>query len=809
MRFYKLTIFLSFLLLFMNMKAENMKYSIIPTPKMFSVEDGIFSFPKTSSVKLIGEDKTQLGFSVEKLNNTLKNNGIQATINENNANVTFEIVKESDLKDVPTQFVNEAYKLIIDKNGININAVTYKGIYYGVTSLIQLFERSNNAIPFCTILDYPDMQIRGVSDDISRGQVSTLDNFKKIIENIARYKMNTYMPYMEDVLQLESFPTIGVNRGALTNNEVKELISFAAKNFVEIVPIYQTLGHYENILLQKEFLKYAEFPGAASLDVSNPATYTFLETMLKEVFELFPSVNINIGADESYDVGLGNSKSLVDKSSLAKVHLEHYKKVYAICKKYNKNVWMYSDILLHHPEILDELPKDIVAVDWHYRPDAEYPSTETFDKAGFKYIVSPSVWNFLSPFPTNFNALPNIEYITKDGIKNNSIGMINSNWGDYGAETIKELIYYGYAYSAACAWNINDSELTDFTKNYFTDFFNTSDSQIDEFYTLFSTQLNQFLWHDVFRHPALPFKTPVWWESSANRTTKNSWTLNILPTLKGNIANAKIVAKRNADHIEILQYMVNLNEWFVLKTQTQQLINDLLNNNSSENKLCINLIDKNIETIKKLRDEYKSIWLRYYKPENLNMIEDKYNRLIAYFEETKTNIKNNTLHSPVIESKWIYLSTEKDNLVRNAKFKKSFDINSKVKSAKLQLLGDTYVKLYINGEFIDEIYARRSLSLLVDYGRILYVDITKYLKNGENTIEVVAQNFNNKGNAGFNLFANIITEDGQYELSSNETWWGKDLSNDNSSWQQALTKDYNYIVTEPNFETDRTSWIER
>ncbi|MCK7523612.1 MAG: hypothetical protein MZV64_41235 [Ignavibacteriales bacterium] len=88
--------------------------------------------------------------------------------------------------------------------------------------------------------------------------------------------MNTYMPYLEDMLEFEKYPTIGKDRGALTKNEVKEILDFARKNFVEVTPIFQTLGHYENILSQDEFLKHAEFPGAASLSVSSDSTYVFL-----------------------------------------------------------------------------------------------------------------------------------------------------------------------------------------------------------------------------------------------------------------------------------------------------------------------------------------------------------------------------------------------------------------------------------------------------------------------------------------------------------------------------------------------------
>jgi len=568
------------------------------------------------------------------------------------------------------------------------------------------------------------------------------------------------------------------------------------------------LGHYENILTQPEFVKYAEFPGAASLDVSNPQIYPFLESMLKQVFELFPSEYINIGADESYDVGLGNSKPLAEKSSLAEIHLQHYLKVYDICKKQNKKVMMYSDILLNHPEIIERLPKDIIPVDWHYRPERDYKSTVRFNKVGLNYIVSPTVWNFVTAFPINYNAFPNIKNITVSGIKNNSIGMINSNWGDYGAETFKELIYLGYAYSAACSWNINDPELDSFSLKYFTDFFNNDNSGISEVYHILSEQLNTIVWHEMWRHPALPVRTPGWYESNISRLTKNAWINNSIPILNNLLNSAETKVKRNNDHLKVLRFMVNLTKYFALKTETTDEINLLINGKSNDKENCIKLIDLNLTELKKLQNEYKDIWISYYKPDNLNMIMDKFDFLTAFFEETKLNINNNTLVIPVIPSKWIYYSTSKDSLQNKVTFTKEFDINDDITSAKMQLLGDSYVKLKINGNFIGQIYARRSLSLIVDYRRILYTDITKYLKTGKNIIEVETENFNKEPNAGLNFIAEIKTKSGINTLISDESWVAKPIESKMSS-KNSVCKEYPYTVVAPNFNTDRTSKIER
>ncbi|MBA4251634.1 MAG: hypothetical protein C0425_09255 [Chlorobiaceae bacterium] len=799
------------LLISTQLFGKNMELPIIPNPKQVKAISGNFSFPNNLEIYFDEKIKDELKFTIELLSNSLKEKYNATTrntfVNPNKASVVFSFVPKNyfDEHKIKNELLVEAYELTISKTQIKINAVSTKGLFYGVMSLLQLIEKNyDNKFECVEIIDFPDLKVRGISDDISRGQVSTLENFKKIIEHIARYKMNTYMPYLEDMILFDKFPTIGVGRGALTKGEIKELIAHANKFFVEVIPIFQTLGHYENILAQDEFLKYAEFPGAASLCVACDETYIFLEEMLKVVFELFPSEYFHMGADESWDVGLGKSKHLVEKYGIAKVHADHYKKVYDICKKYSKKVMMYGDIILDHPEILELIPKDIIIVDWHYRADDDYPSTKKFNDYGFEYFVSPSVWNFLTTFPTNINALPNIYHITKAGIQNGADGMINSNWGDYGAETIKELVLFGYVWSAQCSWNIAGSDLSKFSKIYFYDFFGIDDARLSKMYETFSNSFNQMMWHEVWRHPLLTVRNPEWWEARMSPVGRINWMNWTMPNLLKDIEELKPNVEKNRDHLDILNYFVRFNNWYKMKLETQLLID----NEKILTPEFITLVEKNIAELKTLRDDYKTIWLRYYKPENLNMIMDKFNRLIYYFEESKNN-----LESPLIKSDWIYVKNSDTTFANFAEFQIQFNLDALPEVANIQLLGNTYAKLFINDEFVGHVHARRSLSLLVDYERILFLDIKKYLRKGENKIFVEVENYNTRGSAGFNLASNIIDANRNYNIDT------KELTNENFKWQGRESGDkewenvnaikFPFDVIAPNFKTKRTSWIER
>ncbi len=799
------------MLLFSNViSSQSFNLPIVPSPQKVYKLNGKYQFKVNTLIAITSENKASLKISAEEIQSSLKNNL--------NLNSSITTGGSGDIRLEITSFLNkiipidkkEAYELNIDKNKIIIKAKTAEGIYYGAMTLIQLIEKADhNKIPAINILDWPDLKVRGISDDISRGQVSTIKNFKRIIDFISRYKMNTYMLYLEDMLQFDAYPSIGKGRGRLSKEEVKEIVSYAKKHFVDVVPIFQTLGHYENILSQDKFLKYAEFPGAASLNVSNDSTYIFLDNMLKEVFELFPSKYFHMGADESYDVGLGASKHLVDSTDIATVHANHYKKVYNICKKYGKTVLMYGDIILKHPEILSKIPKDIIIVDWHYRPNYNYPSAKTFNDEGFKYYVSPTCWNFLTPFPANINALPNIKYFIKTGLENNATGMINSNWGDYGAETFKEFILFDYAWSAQCSWNFNESNISTFSKNYFYDFFGVNDPGFTDVYKILSEPINQMLWHDVWRHPLLDFRKPAWWEPQTSEVSKITWNNWANSNLLEQISKLKKEAIKNKDHFDLLEFIVKLNNWYQQKITTQEKLHDSLfvNNHRSE---LIDLVDQNTKKLKQLEDEFSGLWLHYYKKDNLNLIQDKFERLIAYFNETKDLINKNlkTLPSPLIESKWIYVPKDDSTFADKADFKTVFNLDASPKEAYLQLLADTYAKLYINGQYVDRVFAKRSGSLSVDYKRIKFLDIKKYLEVGENTISVHCENFYKDGAAGINIISQIITQNDTLKVltESNDNWLGKA---EDGSWEDVKEKDYSYQIIAPNFASKRTSWIER
>ena len=379
-----------------------------------------------------------------------------------------------------TNAIEQGYFLFSEDSTMYLKADSLQGIYYGIQTIIQLLNSTNskNLLRQVAIIDYPRLEIRGVSDDISRGQAATIENLKKFIKTLSHFKINHYyLVYMQDMFKFEKYPDIGKGRGAYSKAEIKDLFEYAKKHFVELIPIFQTIGHWENILHDENYWDYGEFPGSNSLNVANEQIYVLLDNMIGELREVFKSEYFHIGADESWDVGKGASKAYVDKIGISQAYLKHYKKVYEIVKKHGyTKIIIYHDILYKHKEVLVGLPEDMIIMYWKYDTKDKHPIVDKIKEFKLPLVVSPSIIDYNRLFPSLLRSEKNITNLIKYGYKNGAIGEITSSWGDYNNKEIRENRIYGFIYSAQIGWDpVREMNFLIFWKSALFHFFGIDD----------------------------------------------------------------------------------------------------------------------------------------------------------------------------------------------------------------------------------------------------------------------------------------------------------------------------------------------
>ncbi len=364
----------------------------------------------------------------------------------------------------PEAVTAQSYALTITPARITLYASAPTGLFYAVQTLRQLIRLHYNpslschpnsqaqTLPALTIRDWPTLPYRGLMLDISRRKVPTLATLKQLAEELSHYKLNVLQLYTEHTFQFPRHPKIGAGCGSLSNQDMLELDSFCRARHVELMPNLQSFGHARNTLLIPEYQHLAETELLWTLSPAFEETYTLLDELYADMLPAFTSTTFNVDCDETYDLGQGASKALADEIGVGRVYLNHILRVRELAARYRRRIQVWGDILLHHPELIGELPDDVVLLDWHYHPAGEYPTVKVFAEAGRRFWVCPGVGSWNSIFPRLYGANVNIRNLVRDGVAAGAEGMLNTDWGDHGHYQPLGLSWYGYIFGAAQGW---------------------------------------------------------------------------------------------------------------------------------------------------------------------------------------------------------------------------------------------------------------------------------------------------------------------------------------------------------------------
>lgn len=266
----------------------------------------------------------------------------------------------------------EGYRLLVDRKGITVEANRPNGLFYGAQSLLQLLppeiksaERQSVewAVPFVSVEDSPQFAWRGLMLDVSR-HFFTKEEVMKYIDELAEYKMNVFHWHLTDDqgwrIEIKAYPRlteIGAFRaervgqwwqrerqqpgepttygGYYTQEDIKEVLKYAADRFVRVVPEIDVPGHSVAALVAYPEMACLKAPEAVnvgnkfygidenSLCVGNDAVYTFMENVFSEVAALFPDEYIHVGGDECFKGFWGKCpkcKARMEKEGLKNVN---------------------------------------------------------------------------------------------------------------------------------------------------------------------------------------------------------------------------------------------------------------------------------------------------------------------------------------------------------------------------------------------------------------------------------------------------------------------------------------------------------
>ena len=306
----------------------------------------------------------------------------------------------------------DEYILSINKNNITIKASNPRGIFYGTRSLIQLMEMNKNQheihLPICKIKDCPSFKHRGMLIDCCR-HFFKKDVIKKYIDLLAYFKMNTLHWHLtEDQgwrIEIEKYPLLteigskrkdstGIYEGYYTKKDIKEIIDYAAKRHIRVIPEIEFPGHSQAAIASYPQLSCTGNPIDVATEwgvfkdiycAGNDSVYTFMEDVLEEVIELFPSPYIHIGGDEAPKTRWENCPKCQKRMEDENLKDEHELQSYFI-KRIEKYLNGKGKILIGWDEILEGgLAKNAIVQSWRGMNGGIEAA-----KHGNKVIMSPT-----------------------------------------------------------------------------------------------------------------------------------------------------------------------------------------------------------------------------------------------------------------------------------------------------------------------------------------------------------------------------------------------------------------------------------
>ncbi|MEE2664321.1 MAG: glycoside hydrolase family 20 zincin-like fold domain-containing protein [Myxococcota bacterium] len=381
----------------------------------------------------------------------------------------------------------QGYVLRAGPQGTSIRYADEVGLRYARATLAQL-ARSPAPVPALEIRDWPDFAVRGYMLDISRDRVPTRETLERIVDVLDVLRINHLELYTEHTFAFRDHETVWRDATPMTPEDLRWLDGLCGERGIELSANQNTFGHMGRWLRHPAYARRAEAPGGwrsplgqtlePGVLAPTPDNAEFALSLVREMMQNVTSRRVNIGCDETFELGRGQSRAEVEQRGRARVYLDHLKRLLAGLHEDGCEVLFWGDILREHPELVAELPSEqTVALAWWYEapvadpqlPEsvrelvAEFGISEraqlgfaghvpAFVEAGLPFWVCPgtSTWNtLLGRWP---NARANLLDAAEVGRAQRAGGYLITDWGDNGHMQPPSVSWLPLAYGASVSW---------------------------------------------------------------------------------------------------------------------------------------------------------------------------------------------------------------------------------------------------------------------------------------------------------------------------------------------------------------------
>lgn len=395
--------------------------------------------------------------------------------------------------DYRMEIERQGYRLRCGPREILIQAPTPQGVFYGIQTLLQLLD-AGPLLRESDILDWPDLACRMVMIDSAR-QNENGDYYRRLIDFLARYKVNYLHWHLTDdeILSLyhEDYAAL-MHPHAWRVEEIRALVEFARQRYIEVMPEIESLGHARvfarlpdcrEILHQTTFDKPSRtwagtrMPGYTNvLCPASEKTYQYLDRMYARAAEAFPYRTLHVGCDEVEATQCARCEQAFPGVSYAEWMARHLLHCRGLVARHDRKMAMWGDMLLHHREVVEQLPRDSVVIyDWQYRREVARDSAAFFKEQGFEVIGCPALFchpRMILPDDENFD---NIAAFARVARELDLHGLDTTIWTP--TRYMSDVLWPGIAFAAAQSWCGSNFDEDAFYAGLVRDFFGLSDGR--------------------------------------------------------------------------------------------------------------------------------------------------------------------------------------------------------------------------------------------------------------------------------------------------------------------------------------------
>ncbi|WP_281987474.1 beta-N-acetylhexosaminidase [Aquimarina aggregata] len=383
---------------------------VMPIPKDTKIGVGSFIIQENFTVAIQDTSNKRIYNAttrfIRRLSNetgVFLNHGFPLTITENKPSLHISYDRIGELK----LFEDESYNLEVTNQSIKLHAVTDIGVLRGLETLYQLlnFETNHFYIPSIKIIDSPRFPWRGLMIDVAR-HFQPVDVLKRNLDAMSAVKINVFHWHLTDDqgfrVESKTHPKLhelGSDGQYYTQQQIKEVISYAGDRGIRVIPEFDVPGHatailtaYPEIASKNESYTIERNAGIfdPTLDPTNEKTYEVLSDLFEEMTQLFPDEYVHIGGDENEGKHWSENddiKEFMNKKGFSSNHelQTHFNiRLQEILKKYGKKMIGWEEIM--SPEI----DKSAIIHSWKGVNEG-LPAGESLIKAtemGYKTILS-------------------------------------------------------------------------------------------------------------------------------------------------------------------------------------------------------------------------------------------------------------------------------------------------------------------------------------------------------------------------------------------------------------------------------------